>query len=367
MGFVEKIARREVALLKPYVCARSTVAKGVLLNANENSFGPALEGEMGDAGFLDAVRGVELSRYPDPRAGALCRAFAEYAGVAPERVVAGNGSDELLDLSVRVFAGKGDEAVDCPPTFSMNAVLARAAGARVVNVPRGAGFEVDFRALKKAVGPKTKIVFITTPNNPTGNACSASELLEFAQGVRCMVFVDEAYAEFGGKSVAKRAGEIENLMVFRTLSKAWGLAGIRCGFLIAGEKATELVLRLKLPYNVNAVSQDVARAALRRGRAKMARAVGKILSERSRLGKALAEKTDWTVYPSDANFLLCRLPRKQSAKGVFGRLLEKGVVVRDFSPAPGLENCLRITVGTRRENDLLLEKISELKEISGLN
>jgi len=355
MGIVEEKTRKEIALLRPYMCARQTVAQGVLLNANENCFGPAAE-EF--AGLL----GVELNRYPDPRSKELCRKYADYAGVASENIVAGNGSDELIDLAIRVFAGNGDEVVDAPPTFEMYDVFSKAAGAEVVAVGRDEEFRADFDNLKKAVGPRTKIVFLASPNNPSGNACSRKELLDFASGVDCMFFVDEAYYEFCGKSVAKDAAEMENLVVFRTLSKAWGLAGLRTGFMIGSEKVVELVLKIKPPYNVDAVSQRIAAATLKTGRKRMEEFVRLIVNERKRLEKRLAEETNWKIFSSDANFLLCRLPPEQDAAKVFKQLRENGVVVRDFSQRPGLENCLRITVGKLEENELLMQEIGELEK-----
>ncbi len=341
--------RKDIAGLAGYKCARQDRAEGVLLNANENAFG--------SAAWLGAAEEAELNRYPDPRAEKLCEEYARFLGVPAGRVVAGNGSDELLDLATRIFAGYGEFVVDTPPTFAMCRVLAALAGAKAIVARRDKGFEIDFGELEKK-SRKAKAVFIASPNNPTGNSCRKDELLEFAANADCAVFVDEAYAEFGGQSVAKEAGKMENLVVFRTLSKAWGLAGIRVGFLVGSPDVAETVLKVKPPYNVNAVSQKIALEALKNGRSEMEQMVARIKVERARLKKGL-EEAGWIVFPSEANFLLCRPPVK--AEAVCRQLTEKKVVVRDFSQTPGLENCLRITVGRPEENGLLLEKIDGLK------
>lgn len=340
-------ARPEILALQPYSSARMEAGQArIMLNANESPWAPAGDDDS------------DLNRYPDPQPGALRARLAELYGVAAEQVLIGRGSDEAIDLLVRGFCSEGrDAVVISPPTFGMYAVAARTQGAAVVEAPLGADFAVDADALLAKVTDSTKLVFVCTPNNPTGALVPAATIERLAAVLRdrALVVVDEAYLEFAGGAPSATAllGRHENLVVLRTLSKAYALAGARVGVLIAHAAIVALLRRIQAPYPIPALCADAALAALAPERVGQTRArIATVLGERDRLAVALASAAGVrAVYPSSANFLCVRFA---DAPRTYRALLAAGIVVRDVSRYPGLADCLRITVGTPRENAALL-------------
>lgn len=340
--------RRAVRNLSPYVCARDLYKKAdVLLDANENPFGSAA-----------SFPGASLNRYPDSDCTELREELAEYCGTETDNIIVGNGSDEIIWLALNAFAEKGDNVVTIQPGYSMYEVCAEIAGVKPKPVVLSREFGLDLRALKRAVDPKTRMIFLQSPS-AVGAPVPEKEvraLLDFFEGT---VFVDEAYFEFCGKTLAPLARKYENLIVSRTLSKAWGLAGLRVGYCVSSPQNIAAMRKIKPPYNVGSVSQFLAVRALRRGRKRMLANVEKIVKERARLSKSM-ERLGLSVYPSAANFVVARFPPAFDSALVQKKLAEKSIIVRDRSGVPLLENCVRITVGTPSENKRLAEELGKI-------
>jgi histidinol-phosphate aminotransferase len=340
------LARPDIRALSPYSSARMEAQGGtVLLNANESSRPPNIPGGDG------------LNRYPDPQPRALVEALAELYGSDPDRVLVTRGSDEAIDLLVRAFCRAGEDAVVVsPPTFGMYAVCARIQGAAVIDVPLEAGGELDAGKLLAGVTPATKLVFVCTPNNPTGNLVAREVLERLARELagRAVLVIDEAYAEFSGvASATSLIDGHDNVAVLRTLSKAWSLAGARVGALVARAEVTGLLRRIIPPYPLPSPCVDAALGALSyEGRRVQRHHLQEILAERARMFAELPTMPGVReVLPSHANFLAVRF---DDAAGTYRRLLAAGIVVRDITRYPGLGDALRITVGTGNENDRVL-------------
>ncbi len=348
MSWVEQLARADIVALKPYEHA-SWEPSLERLHANESPWRPA--GDDSRAG---------LNRYPEPQPRALIERLAELYAVAPESLLVGRGSDEAIDLLIRAFCRAGRDAVlVCPPTFGMYAVCARIQGADIVPAPLVAanGFALDEPAVLARCTPPVKLVFLCSPNNPTGNLLDGEAILRIARRLagRALVVVDEAYIEFAGTpSLARRVAELPNLAVLRTLSKAYGLAGARCGALIADPEIIALLRKIIPPYAVaqptlEAVLDGLSPTAL----AQSGRHVQTLRAERTRLLTALPRLPRITqVWPSAANFVLAEFenPGEALLRGREARLL-----VRDARGYPGLGRALRLTVGTPEQNGRLLE------------
>ncbi len=340
-------ARPEILKLQPYSSARMEArSRAVMLNANESPWAPV----GNDASTFN--------RYPDPQPTALRVALAELYGVAPERVLIGRGSDEAIYLLVRAYCREGRDAiVISPPTFGMYAVAAHVQGAAVIEAPLARDFGVDAAALLAAVTADTKLVFLCTPNNPTGSLVPLTTIAHLADALRdrALLVVDEAYLEFAGgaPSATILLQRHDTIAVLRTLSKAYGLAGARVGALLADAQIVSLLRRIQAPYPLPTPSVGAALAALSAVAVAESDARIKLLTEqRERLMSALSTAQGvLAVYPSAANFLCVRFA---DAARVYTRLLEAGIVVRDVGRYPQLQECLRITVGTPQENALLL-------------
>jgi histidinol-phosphate aminotransferase len=323
----------------------------VRLHANESSWRSAWD-ETSDG----------LNRYPDPRPAALVGALASLYGVAPGAVLATRGSDDAIDLLVRAFCRAGQDAVlVCPPTFGMYAVAARLQGAEVIEVPLKRNFAVDAEAIEAAVRPGVKLVFLCSPNNPTGSSIPRKVVDALCRALdgHCVAVVDEAYIEFARDEGC--AGLLEahpNLVLLRTLSKAWGLAGARIGALLADPTLVAILRALAPPYPLPSLATE---AALRRLQPAEVVAARRHTAAVVRRRDALAEKLQALpcvrrVWPSDGNFLLVRF---EDAAAAMHACEAAGVLVRDFSRAPGLRGCLRITVGTAAENRRLLAALGK--------
>jgi len=345
MSAVLSLARPDILELQPYQHAAWDPSLE-RLHANEMPW--RAQGDNTAAG---------LNRYPEPQPRALVERMAQLYGAPASRILVGRGSDEAIDLLVRAFCRAGvDRVVICPPTFGFYKVAARIQGARVIEVPlRTPGFALDTEAVI-AAGREAKIVFLCSPNNPTGNLLDEAAMLRICRELAStsLVCVDEAYLEFAGRaSLASRLAEFPNLVILRTLSKAYALAGARLGTLIAGEEIVGLLKRIIPPYAIPASTvEDVLRLTEAPQRAMAADRIRTLLDERARMQQRLeAAPTVVRVFPSDANFLLveCRDARRFLEAGK-----SAGLLVRDFSGAPGLARCLRITIGTSEQNARLL-------------
>ncbi len=338
---IESLLRPNIRRLKPYSSARHEFAgeARIFLDANENPF---------DNG---------LNRYPDPVATPLRRRIAALKGVPPEQVFVGNGSDEAIDLLLRLFCEpRRDAVVVLPPTYGMYAVSAAIADVEVVRVPLLPDFEPDVEAILARADAHTRLLFLCRPNNPTGHLFAERQVKKLIEAFPGIVVLDEAYIDFCPEaSLLPWIADHPNLVVLQTLSKAWGLAGIRLGMAFAQAPLIGWMNAVKPPYNVNQLTQNAALEALARPE-RMREQVAVIVRERARLAEALAALPFvQRVFPSQANFLLVRVddPRR-----LYDFLAEKGIVVRDRSRQPLCEGCLRITVGTPEENAALLDALN---------
>jgi histidinol-phosphate aminotransferase len=350
-------ARPELAALKGYSSARMEASGGrILLNANESPWASA-----GDPGGT-------LNRYPDPQPAALRARLAALYGVPADAVLVGRGSDEAIDLLTRAFCRAGiDSVLVSPPTFGMYQVCADVQGAVVIRVPlrAEAGFALDADAVLAAVNESTKLVYICTPNNPTGSVVPADDIRRIASALagRALVVVDEAYAEYSdAPSFTPEAARADgNLAVLRTLSKAHALAGARIGVLVADPAIIGLCRRIMAPYPLPQPCVEAAERALSPDALAATRLrVASTIRERDRLAVALAALPGVrTVFPSQANFLTVRL---DDAAGAYRALLARGIVLRDVSHQPGLAECLRVSIGTAAENDAVLAALAARRE-----
>lgn len=341
------LARDEIRSLKAYSSARMEANGGqVLLNANESAW-ECVSGA-----------GAGCNRYPQPQPEELVARLARVYGVRPEQLLVGRGSDEAIDLLMRGFCRAGQDAVLIqPPTFGMYEVSARVQGAAVIEVPLTADFHVDVDAVLAAMTPSVKLVFVCSPNNPTGQRVARSTIERLLAGMagRALLVVDEAYIDFGDEgSAAALLDEYEHLAVLRTLSKAWALAGARIGCLLAHPDVIALLRRILPPYPLPSPCVDVALLALSGwGRANVLSRVALVREQREYMKEALAGVAGVReVLPSQANFLAVRF---DDAGLAHQNLLAAGIVVRDVRRYPGLEDALRITIGTADENARVLD------------
>lgn len=347
---IDGLIRTHLRTFKPYVSARSEVLNArILLDANELPLQNPL-----------SVDGVDINRYPDPFHGELRRAIAGWISVEPETVFTGVGSDEIIDLLVRLFCEPGkDSVVIAEPTYGVYKVAADVNGIHTIQIELNERFQIDPTNTLASIRTDTKLVFLCSPNNPTGNVLSREDIVSLCKGTSAIVVVDQAYVEFARPSddLAGLVRRFENLVVLRTFSKAWGMAGIRLGYCIANAQIVSYLLRIKSPYNVNILTSRLALKALK-NRDFLVSAAALITVERERLVRALeALRTVVRVYPSDANFLLVEF---RDAHRVFETLHRAGIIVRRRSE-PRLANCLRLTIGTKEENELVLSVIRSME------
>ncbi len=341
---LKTLLRPEIRELKPYSSARSEYhgEATVWLDANENPFPNG------------------LNRYPDPLHRNLREALAPVKGCNPEQLALGNGSDEVLDWVFRAFCRPGiDEVAYLTPGYGMYEVLAQVQGVATQKVPLDANFNVVAAEVLSQLSLQVKVLFICSPNNPTGNCIDAGQLEKIIQQFSGIVVLDEAYQEFSGQpSWVKRLEEFPNLLVTQTFSKAWGMAGLRLGCIYGAPEIIQVFQALKAPYNLNQLTLDAALKALS-GESEVQAQVLQLVGERELLARALQQCPEVVhVFPSEANFLLVRFSDAQRVKQ---HLLQAGIVVRDRTQQPGCSGCLRITVGTPAENQRVLQTLNTIK------
>ncbi len=332
---VMRLVRKNIKSLAPYSTARDEYkgALGVFLDANENPF---------DNGF---------NRYPDPRQAELKALIAPMKGVAVEQMFIGNGSDEAIDLCFRIFCEpRIDNVVTIAPTYGMYRVAADINDVQVREVQLGADFELPVAELLAACDDNTKLMFVCSPNNPTGNIFPIEQMRTLLDNFKGILVVDEAYIDFASQpSLVTLLGEYKNLVVLQTLSKAYGLAGLRLGLAFADSAIMALFANVKYPYNINKAGMMRATVLLARD---VKSEIELIKTERTRVAEALQQMPCVEkVFPSDANFLLVRV---KNARALYEALIAQEVIVRDRSKVKGCDECLRITIGTQCENDKLL-------------
>ncbi len=343
---LNKLVRKNIQQMKPYSSARDEYkdlqTNMVFLDANENPFD------------------TFLNRYPDPQQTALKTLISKQKEVATDQILLGNGSDEVLDLIFRAFCEPNQDSIlTVPPTYGMYEVLANLNAIENIQVPLSSDFELEVDAILAAIKPETKLLFICSPNNPSGNTMERKAIECLLNGFKGLVVIDEAYVDFTkALSWTEALNKYPNLIVTQTLSKAYGLAGIRLGICYASKEIIAVLNKIKPPYNINTLTQDAARKALE-NKDLVSNQISTILIERRRLMKALEsypfiKKT----YPSEANFILIKV---DDANKRYDQLIKNGIVVRNRSSQLHCENCLRITVGTPSENTQLLTLLNTLK------
>ena len=338
---LNKLVRENVKKLVPYSSARDEfTGKGsVFLDANENPF------ENG------------VNRYPDPLQRNLKKRLSEIKGIEAERMILGNGSDEVIDLLFRAFCEPNiDNVIICTPTYGMYEVAAGVNSVETKEVPLDKDFQPDVETILKASDAKTKMLFLCSPNNPTANVMTSDKVIELLERFSGIVIVDEAYVDFAPeKSFADQLASYPNLVVSQTLSKAWGMAGIRLGIGMASQEIVGYLNRIKPPYNVNALSQDKAMKLLK-GEDSYKEQVESIIAERDSLALFLdGLNCVREVFPSEANFLLVRV---DDARAMYDFLMNKEIIIRDRSKIASLEGCVRISIGTSKENEILKEMLT---------
>lgn len=342
---LDDILRPNIKSLTPYSSARDEF-KGeasVFLDANENSLGSPLT--------------KWYNRYPDPLQWKVKEKLQEIKSVPAPQIFLGNGSDECIDVLIRMACEPGiDNILVCPPTYGMYQVSADINNVAVKKVPLTTAFQLDLPAIENAIDDHTKIIFLCSPNNPTGNSLIKEDIEAILNNYFGLVVIDEAYINFSRfRSFSQELKDYPNLVIMQTLSKAWGLAALRVGMAFASEEIIQVMNKVKPPYNINQASQELALQALEE--------VGQVndmirilVDQRLQLENALKRLSIVKhIYPSDANFLLVKVT---DAKGTYDYLLVKGIVVRDRSKVELCEGCLRITVGTQQENEQLVAALA---------
>jgi len=356
---IEKLIRSDLVTFGGYAASKSpetldslgiTAENIIKLDANENPYGcsPRVNQALATYPYLNT--------YPDSEQTVLRKLLQEYTGVSVEHIVASNGSDQLIDLVLRLFVGHGDEVINCIPTFDMFRFCTEMYGGTLVEVLRDENFAVNVNAVKGAISKKTKMILLANPNNPTGTITPQEAILEILE-TGLPVLVDEAYYEFSGETVVSLISQYKNLMVLRTFSKWAGLAGLRIGYGIFPPEIAHYLLTIKLPYSVNVAASVAAQASLRDIDYLLGR-VKAIVTERERLFSELEKLKFLNPFPSRANFILCAV-LSDNAVEIQQELQNKGIQVRYFDK-PLLRDCIRFSVGRPEHTDALLKALQEI-------
>ena len=343
---LDKIIRPNIKTLKPYSSAKDeyTGAAKILLDANENSLGSPLT--------------KWYNRYPDPYQKQLKEKLAFVKQIAANQIFIGNGSDECIDILFRTFCEPGkDNIIICPPTYPMYEVSANINDITVQNAPLLADYQLNVAHIEQLVNERTKIIWICSPNNPTGNSLDRIDIETILNHFDGIVVIDEAYINFSKqKSFVQSLIDYPNLVVLQTLSKAWGLAGLRLGMCFANPDIIGYMNKVKAPYNINIVTQELALQALEEV-GQVNDMIKLLVDMRNALAQVIASMPHVIqVFPSDTNFILVKIP---NARKLYEFLMSRGIIVRDRSSLALCEDSLRITVGTEQENTLLVDAMNE--------
>ena len=343
---IEKLLRPHILGIKPYSSARDEYSgkEGVFLDANENPYG--------------SLTGEPFNRYPDPYQLAIKEKLSFIKNVRPTQIFLGNGSDEAIDLLMRAFCVPGkDNVILLPPTYGMYEVSASINDIETKKVNLTEDYQLKPAEILAAVDSQTKIIFICSPNNPSGNKMKRQDIRTILDSFEGMVVVDEAYIDFSDEpSFTNELLEFPNLLVMQTFSKAWGMANLRIGMAFASEEIIRVLNLIKPPYNISGLTQQKVMESLVQAH-KIPELVLKVLKEKDRLSKAL-EKIPFVshIYPSNANFILVKMTE---AKKVYDHLINDLIIVRDRSKVVLCEDCLRISVGTSEENNVLIKELEK--------
>jgi histidinol-phosphate aminotransferase len=346
---INNILRKNIKDLVPYSSARDEF-KGeasIFLDANENSFGSPLD--------------RSYNRYPDPLQLKVKKRLSEIKGVPVKNIFLGNGSDEAIDILFRAFCNPGvDNVITLPPTYGMYEVSANINDVEVRKIPLKSDYQLNMEAIAEAIDDHTKIIFICSPNNPTGNSIDRQDIETIIANFNGLVVIDEAYINYSRqKTFIQELTEYSNLVILQTLSKAWGLAGLRVGMAFASEELIEVFNKVKPPYNINEASQELALEALQNVD-QVNNWIKETVAERNKLIEELSQcALVIKIYPSDANFILVKTI---NPKAIYSYLVSLGIIVRDRSKVELCDGCLRITIGTPQENVELLNALKTFQD-----
>lgn len=350
MFSLENLVRKNIKNLTPYSSARDEFSgtAQVYLDANENSLGTPLS--------------QLYNRYPDPHQHQLKQAISKVKGVPPQHIFLGNGSDECIDVLFRCFCEPlKDNIIICPPTYGMYEVSANINDIEIRKAPLTENFQLDLIHIENLVDEHTKLIWICSPNNPTGNAFHRHDIETVLNNFNGIVVIDEAYINFSRqRSFIQELTEYPNLVVMQTFSKAWGMAALRLGMAFASTDIIDLMNKVKPPYNINQSTQTLALEALQ-NISEVNSMIQELVNMRNALSDVLMQMPGVVhVYPTDANFLLVKV---HDARNIYEELLKQGIVVRDRSNVKLCEDCLRITVGTEEENTLLVDALANAMNV----
>jgi histidinol-phosphate aminotransferase len=345
---INTLLRTNIKNLTPYSSARDeyTGEASVFLDANENAFGSPLD--------------TTYNRYPDPMQYKVKMRLSEIKGVPARNIFVGNGSDEAIDILFRSFCNPGvDNVIIVPPTYGMYQVSANINDVEARKVLLTDEYQLNLEGIAEAIDERTKLIFICSPNNPTGNSINRDDIETLLANFNGIVVIDEAYINFSRqKTFIQELTEYANLVVMQTLSKAWGLAGLRVGMAFASEEIIEVMNKVKPPYNVNEASQQLALEALNNV-PQVNAWIKETLAERDKLVLALKEFAFvLDIYPSDANFILVKTT---NANGIYDYLVQNGIIIRNRNSVELCEGCMRITIGTPQENKILTDTLQQYK------
>lgn len=350
---IKNAASKKIRDLKAYSAAE--MPSGIKLDANESAFD--IEGKLRKE-FASIAFSIRYNRYPGLNYESLRKSLAEQNGVKPENILTSNGSDELIGCVMQAFTDADDSVIYFDPSFEMYRIIALANKLNPVALPLDRHFEVDYKSFSEtAEKTKAKMVFLATPNNPTGNICKKATVMKMIKEFPGIVVIDEAYCDFSGITYSSAVRKHPNVIILRSFSKSHSMAGIRFGYLIAAREAAEIINCVRLPYNVNIFTTLCAEAALRHGKI-FAKNNAEIVRERIRVAAALKKIKGIKPFPSAANFILFWAGARAGA--IHKGLEAKGILIRHFRSGGALEGCLRVSIGRKSENDRFLKTLNSI-------
>jgi len=360
---IEDLVQKEVRDLSCYevktILGQKKQEKLVKMNLNENF---AMPTETIQELLLDACRSIDVRAYPPPRGSLAIKAVSSFLGFNESEVSVANGADEIMDLLMKVFVRKGSKVIVVEPSFPMYTFFAQLYGGSAVPVLLKPDFSLDVDAILKKADKDTRLLFVCSPNNPTGNQFREADIKKLLQEFNGVVVVDEAYVDFAQGSVVNWVRDFDNLAVLRSFSKAFGLAGLRLGYMVSNEQIIQYVQRVVGPFNVNSVTQQTIASALQKW-SYFKQQIEYVVKEREWLMTKLKQIDGVTTYPSDANFILFKVTKPRlTSSAVVERMENRNVLVKDRGHLPLLQNCVRVTVGTRDMNESFLSALNDSLE-----
>jgi histidinol-phosphate aminotransferase len=360
---IKKLVQKEVIDLSSYevktILDRKPNEKIVKMNLNENFFVP---NEFVKKLLLDACQNIDVRAYPPPRGSLAVKAISDFLGLSESKVTVANGADEIMDLLMKVFVRRGSKVIVAEPTFPMYTFFAELYGGSKVSVMLKRDFSLDVDFILKKADNNSRLLFICSPNNPTGNQFQKSDIKRLLEEFNGIVVVDEAYVDFADSSVIDWVREYDNLAVLRSFSKAFGLAGLRLGYLVSSKNVVEYVQKVVGPFNINSVTQQTIVLALQNW-SYFKKQIDRVVNEREWLMENLRQIDGVEPCPSDANFILFKVTLdKLDSTALTQRMEHRNVLVKDRGHLPLLENCIRVTVGTRDMNQAFVSALKESLE-----